>query len=107
MHATDTFEYAAKYANEPSARLQYDRYADGSTAVQVLGTDGEPILTATTCLAAYGEAPRDGHVFVKDWSENEGTLAALVAAGVVGEPVRKVPAGYATAYECELLVRPE
>ena len=75
-------------------------YHDGSLVLQVYGPDG-PEFTATVCVsrpAGYG------CVFIKDWSENEGVLSALLSAGVVGEPVATVPTGFVVAYECPLLV---
>lgn len=60
---------------------------------------GEPICIATTNIAGYHCDP--GHVLIKNWSENEGVYEALLAAGVIGPVVRKVPTGFVTAYECE------
>lgn len=102
---TATIKIDAKYVQEDSARLIFGRYQDGSIAMllESAGT-GERLCTATVCLTAYGEKPRDGNVFIKDYSENEGVLNALQKAGVVGDVIRSVPAGYATVYECKLLV---
>ena len=77
-------------------------YVDGSTAIVLTSPDGEPLMTATVCLAAYGDTPEPGHVFLKTWSENEGIYEALLAAGVIGEFTRVIPAGYAQALECPL-----
>lgn len=60
--------------------------------------------TATVNLAAYGEFPAEGNVFIKDYAENEGMLAALIKAGIISEPVRIVPCGFAEAYECKVLI---
>ena len=82
--------------------FQRTSYADGSTAIVLTSPDGEPLMTSTTCLKAYGETPRPGHVFITTWSENEGIYEALLAAGVIGEFIRVVPAGYEQALECPL-----
>ena len=83
--------------------LQFPPYpADGSTAIVLTSPRGEPLMTATTCLAAYGDTPEPGHVFLKTWSENEGIYEALLAAGVIGEFTRVIPAGYAQALEVPL-----
>lgn len=82
--------------------FQRTSYADGSTAIVLTSPHGEPLMTATTCLAAYGETPEPGHVFLKTWSENEGIYEALLSAGVIGEFTRVIPAGYAQALEVPL-----
>lgn len=74
------------------------RYHDGSPALQLFGDTGR-MLTATVCL---DHAPRPGHVMIKDWSENEGVLDALIGAGIIGKPVSEVPTGFVKAYECPL-----
>lgn len=80
------------------------QYADGSTALTVYGLDGIPCCTTTVCLIEYNETPSEGNVFIKNYSENEGVLEALQAAGVVGDVTRVVPCGYVEAYEVPLLV---
>lgn len=105
-----TFEFNTKYVQCKEARLVFGAYIDGSTAIQIVGDCGEgfeePISTATVCLEEYGMTPEPGRVFIKDWSENEGTLLALQKAGIVGPTLNKVGAGFATAYEVELKVGP-
>lgn len=97
--------FHTKWAHEDAASLHQSLYQDGSTALLI--TDpltGEVITTATVCLMDYHEKPVDNHVFIKDYSENEGTLQALQDAGVIGAPVREVSFGPydAKAYECPL-----
>lgn len=98
-----SFLFKTKYCNE-QADIRIAEYAEGVPALMVIDAeDGEHLTTASVNLAGYNEYPAEGNIFIKDWSENEGTLAALVEAGVVSEPVREVKAGFATAYECTLL----
>lgn len=93
-----------KYTDE-EADIQFAQYHDGSTAMLLKDAEtGEPLLTATVCLSASGMKPRDGHVFIKDWSENEGTYTALLEAGVIGEAVATYETGWVAALECPLLV---
>lgn len=89
--------------------LQMSRYTiDGSRSLDVIDATGdqELVLCATICLASEGYVPEPGNVVIKDWSENSGTLAGLISAGIIGEPIRELPVGRhsATAYECPLLV---
>lgn len=76
-------------------------YGNGSTALILRDRNGEQLGVATVAL---DESPEPGNVFIKDWSENSGLLAALQRAGVVGPVVRELPTGYVTAYEVPLLL---
>ena len=59
-----------------------DYYANGRKAISLVDViDGEPIATATVNLPDI-DLPNDT-VFVKDYSENEGMLNALVNAQIV------------------------
>jgi len=77
----------------------FKRYAQGGTAI-VIWEDEEPVLTATVWL----ETPPadDDCVWVKDYSENEGTEDALVAAGVVTRTGRFQMSGFVAFMECRL-----
>lgn len=78
-------------------------YQNGRTALQLAERDtGEPYCTATVNLPDVALATDE--VFVKDYSENAGVLAALVAAGVVGPSLAEVAVGHVSAHRCKLLV---
>jgi len=64
--------------------------------------DYQPIATATVNLP--DESIEEGHVFIKNWSENEGIYQALLKAGVIEPLVRRVSTGYVEAYVCKLLI---
>lgn len=88
--------------------FQLGRYQDNSIAIKIsLAMTGEPMGVATVCLAQYKEKPAEGNVFIKDWGENEGMLKGLQDAEIVGEVVREIPAGRATAYEVPFLLKPD
>src|SRR5258708_6588209 len=57
--------------------VQIIEYVDGSPALRI----GSQIVSVN--LAAYGLVPPAGHVYIKDWSENEGLVDVLVDADVV------------------------
>jgi len=83
--------------------LQFQRYCNGRLAIQLTDTeDHSPVATATVNLpdARLG----DDEVCIKDYSENEGVLAALVNAKVVSEPVRFESSGWVTIPVCKLLL---
>ncbi len=77
----------------------------GGIAIQLIdATDGQPVATAT--INPESPVP-EGCVAVKDWSENAGMLAALIAAGFVEDTGRRIPCAYTEAALCRLLVTPE
>ncbi|KKN05781.1 hypothetical protein LCGC14_1083770 [marine sediment metagenome] len=89
----------AKNVNE-DVLLSFAKYGDGSVAIQAVSLDQEPMFTATACI---NEPAKEGHVFLKGWSENEGIPEALVKAGVVELTGRTVSTGYCEAIEAKLL----
>lgn len=97
------FLFRTKYISMTTVFLQQSEYYVGKTIHLSLydANTGQELCIATTNIAGYIPAP--GHVLIKDWSENEGVYKALFKAGVVGPIVRRVPAGFVEAYECELL----
>jgi hypothetical protein len=64
--------------------------------------DGEPVAIATVNLPELALAADE--VVIKDYSENEGMLATLLAAGVVSPPLREVQSGYVTLFVCRCLL---
>lgn len=77
------------------------QHDNGRPALQLIDAeDGSPIATATVNLpdVALGR----NQVAIKDYSENEGILSALVAAGVVKPTGEMVRSGYVEVPICEL-----
>ena len=82
--------------------VRREEYANGRTAlVLVDALDGSPIATASVNLPDVELA--EDEVCIKDYSENEGMLDALVREGIVSETVRHVPSGFVTIPICKLL----
>ena len=80
--------------------VEFARYHDNRTAIDLICTNGEPYTTATVNLP--GESLEPGFVFIKDYSENEGVLAALEKAGIVKTTGRVVESGFVTIPEAQL-----
>jgi hypothetical protein len=99
-------KFRTKYINAADAQLYVGHYHDGSLAL-VLKEAGEVLCKATVCMSASDAIPERGHVFVKDWGENEGVLAALQDAGVIGPSLHTVASGYVEAHHCKLLLDPD
>ncbi|NJO81802.1 MAG: hypothetical protein HC828_02845 [Blastochloris sp.] len=64
--------------------------------------DGSPVAVATVHMPELNLAADE--VVIKDYSENEGMLDALVASGIVSPPLREMPSGYVTLYVCRCLL---
>lgn len=76
-------------------------YSDGSWALRLYSSeDGSAALTVT--VAVEGTDIPDGHILIKDWSENEGVREALLKAGVIENVAVLIPTGFVYAYLCKL-----
>lgn len=75
-----------KYSNKPTlVKFGYyypekEEAADARIAITLVSTTGEAMLVATVNLEI---APEPNHVFIKNYSENEGVEEALEKAGVI------------------------
>jgi hypothetical protein len=96
------FPLITRYINEKECYIKWDRYSNGRIAMQIKNVLGEAICMASVNLP-YVSLP-NGCVFIKDYSENEGLLAALEQAGVVERTDVEVPTGFVTVFVCKLLV---
>jgi uncharacterized protein YdgA (DUF945 family) len=74
----------SKYLNH-TGTVEKMQYGDGSLALTFTSLDGEPLSTLSVNLQAYGIVAPEGHVYVKNYAEDEGLAAALVAAGVASD----------------------
>ena len=82
----------------------YPSAAGGATAIYLVDTaDGEPVATATVNVEGVSEKLPASEVLIKDYSENEGMMDALIAAGLVRDTGRRVPTGYVTVPVARLL----
>jgi len=87
------------------ALLVKTEYASGGTALILRDplTD-EGLAVATVNLPDFKDKLEEDQVFIKNWSENEGMLEALQAAGVIGPVLDEVPAGFVNAQRVQVLV---
>lgn len=91
-----------KYIDEKGCTVQKFTYTNGRIALQLVSSAGEPLCTASVNLPD-DECPPD-HVFIKNWSENEGVLEELIGHGVISESVGSVRTGFVTAALCKVLI---
>jgi hypothetical protein len=82
-----------------SCAADFPRYNNGRIGI-ILLHKGEDWAVASVNLVA--ERMEDDEVAIKDYSENEGMLDALIAAGVVQAPHRFADSGYVRIPICRL-----
>ena len=79
------------------------KYGNGRTAVVLEDEEG---LYAVATVNLPDEPLEDGYVFVKDYSENEGMLQALVDAGIVERTDKDtVQSGYVEVPVAKLTIK--
>jgi hypothetical protein len=83
--------------------LMKQHYASNDrVALQLIDKeDGGPVAMATVNIPDAELA--DGEIIVKNYSENEGMLEALVTAGYAEDTRRSVASGFISAPVCKLL----
>lgn len=87
-----------------TCRIMWGKYGNGRLALQLLDDeDWSPVAVASVNLPDVYMAPDE--MAVKDWSENEGMLDALMEAGIVEKPHAMVPTGFVMAPICK--IKPE
>ena len=76
------------------------RYGTGNTAIRLLDSNNNPYTTCTINLPDMDL--ETNQVAVKNYSENEGMLDALLKAEIVQEPLRFVRSGSTVIPICNL-----
>ncbi len=80
---------------------QWSRYASNDrVALTLIDEDGMPVATATCNLGTSQLG--DNEIIIKDWSENEGMVDALINADVVDRVVRDDHTGFTSVKVCLL-----
>jgi len=99
-------ELNTKWGKGDKVVLRFGKYAaDNSLALTLdLAETRAPAMVVTVCLWDFGIKPRDGHIFVKDYSENEGIYACLLRNGLIKESTVSyaVNSFSSIVHECEL-----
>lgn len=86
-----------------SCEVRFSKYVDNDrTAIVLYNNDGSLMTKATVNLDIPMEPDE---VAIRDYSENEGMLNVLVAAGIVSEPIRREQSGFVMIPICKLLVK--
>tara|TARA_R110000822_G_scaffold46521_1_gene123670 strand:- start:1120 stop:1470 length:351 start_codon:yes stop_codon:yes gene_type:complete len=96
-----TIKFMTSYSGEV-IELEVERamYANGQNAI-LLYEEGEPYMTATVAVdPAVASYPIDESqdVVIKNYSENEGILEALVEGGIIEKPHATIEINFVTLY---------
>ena len=75
------------------------RYVNGQTNIRLVDQDGYPFMTASV---AHDVNIDDDCVIIKNYSENEGILEALIEAGIIEKPFCEIPVNFVTLYVAAL-----
>ena len=76
------------------------RYANGQTSIQLVDQDGMPFMTASV---AHDVNIAHDCVIIKNYSENEGIMEALIEAGIIEKPFCEIPVNFVTLYVAVLI----
>ena len=99
VNGTETFIYFHEYAKGDGPAIELMSWDEDNQEV-------EPYLFATV----NGDFDlQDGEVAIKNYSDNDGVLPALIAAGIVSPVIRRqAVGGYGASVDiCKLLIEPE
>ena len=83
--------------------LRVDQYSNGRPCLRLFDRKNHSPVAVATVNIPDADVP-DGCVTVKDYSENEGMLDALIAADIVGQPVGEISSGFVRTPVCPLLI---
>jgi hypothetical protein len=91
-----------QYKNWNCNVLFHTYQENGNTAIQLVDArDGQPIATASVNLST---PLAQDEVYIKNYSENEGVLEALVEGGILSPPISYSQTGFVTVPRCKILV---
>lgn len=100
-----TIKFVPSYSGEVTElEVEITKYKNGQNAICIY-EEGEPYMTATIAVNVPGEpfypiAPNE--VVIKNYSENQGILEALVEGGIIEEPHATIGMNFVTLYVCKL-----
>lgn len=104
MNSVEATIRLAYMDEDEEVTIQFGQYSNGEPAIQIFSETEGPIATATVNLESYGIHPAPGHVLIKEYSENEGMVDALITAGIITERGQSYSFGFIQdgAFECPL-----
>jgi len=97
---------ATKYI-KAGAHVEFTRFGVDDTICIMIMREGEPGPEARASVNLGNtiiplEILQSDHTFIKDYSENEGVLMALLDAGVVSDTGHAIPSGFELCPLCKI-----
>lgn len=86
--------------------IKFSRYIAGNRLAIMLTVDGTGESFATASINVPDVSLKDNEVVIKNYSELEGLLDALVAEGIVEKTGKVVQLNHVTADICRLMISP-
>ena len=100
MKPNDTFTYNC-FGQNYTCRMKPCRYENGNLAIRMVDAEDESPIAIPSVNP--GQVLEDGHIAVKDYSENAGMLEFLKdKLRIVGEPIAFIPSGFVVIPVCPL-----
>ena len=91
-------QFKSRYIPEGTYQLDASKYQNQRHALVLRTEDGEPMGILTVNLPA--NPMTSSELAIKDYSENEGVLDALVATGYIDPPHRYIASGHVLIPVC-------
>ena len=83
--------------------VQKEKYAKGQNCLRLVDSeDFTTFCVATVAVEHEMVNIGENDVIIKNYSENEGILTALINAGIIQEPHRAFSYNFVTLYVCKL-----
>ena len=97
-----TITHKSKYGTYELS-ITFAKYANGQTAIKLWDmTDGFPYATPSLCVEDH--LLKEDEVAIKDYSENEGLLEALIEAEVIEHPHAFIQSSHVKIPICKLKI---
>ena len=87
-----------------TCKIRVKYYGNGRTALQLNDHEKREVIAIAT-VNIPNEPQEEDEIFIKDWAENEGMVDALVNAGVIYPPSRRIPTGHVSAAVAKLKIK--
>ncbi len=85
-----------------NCNVEFGEYSNGRVAIEIIiKKTGEPMTVASLNLIHHHLEVDE--VAIKNYSENEGVLEALIAANIISQPVRFISTGFIQAPVCKII----
>ncbi len=86
-----------------SLTVDIGHYSNGQIYIRLYDANGCVYMMASTAYDNAMVDPAAGDVIIKNYSENEGIMEALIEAGLIEKPFCEIPVNFVTLYVAVLI----